>query len=105
MTLDPRGDRPRPSLTPPDFPSPLAQPRVSPAAPIPPAAGSPSVVPVKPRRSGTALIWWAAVLVMVLIALVGYFLSAIGPAASIIGMILALLPLAAGLLAVRLVDR
>ena len=105
MTLDPRGDRPRPSLTPPEFPSPLAQPRVSPAAAIPPAAGSPSVVPVKPRRSGTALIWWAGVLVMVLIALVGYFLSAIGPAASIIGMLLALLPLAGVLLAVRIVDR
>src|SRR5688572_29468018 len=105
MTLDPRGDRPRPSLTPPEFPSPLAQPRVSPAAAIPPAAGSPSVVPVKARRSGTALIWWAGVLVMVLIGLVGYFLSALGPAASIIGMLLALLPLAGVLLAVRIVDR
>ena len=42
---------------------------------------------------------------MVLVALVGYFLSAIGPAASIIGMLLALLPLAGVLLAVRLVDR
>ena len=105
MTLDPRGERPRPSLTPPDFPSPLAQPRVSAAAPIPPAAASPSAVPVPPRRPGTALIWWAGVLVMVLIALVGYFLSAIGPAASLIGMLLALLPLAGVLLAVRIVDR
>jgi RsiW-degrading membrane proteinase PrsW (M82 family) len=60
---------------------------------------------VPPRRPGTALIWWAGVLVMVLVALVGYFLSAIGPAASIIGMLLALLPLAGVLLAVRLVDR
>ena len=42
---------------------------------------------------------------MALVALVGYFLSTIGPAASIIGMLLALLPLAGVLLAVRLVDR
>ena len=105
MTLDPGGERPRPSLTPPDFPSALAQPRVAAAAPIPPAAASPSAVPVPPRRSSTALIWWTAVLVMVLVALVGYFLNAIGPAASIIGMLLALLPLAGVLLSVRLVDR
>lgn len=44
-------------------------------------------------------------LVMLLVVLVAYFLNAIGPAASIIGMFLALLPLAGVLLAVRLVDR
>jgi len=105
MTLDPGGDRPRPSLTPPAFPSPLAQPRVGPAAVIPPASVSPTAVPVPPRRARTALVWWSAILVMVLVALVGYFLSAIGPAASIVGMLLALLPLAGVLVAVRLVDR
>ena len=44
-------------------------------------------------------------IVLILIGLVGYFLSAIGPAASIIGMLLALVPLAAVLFAIRIIDR
>ena len=60
---------------------------------------------MQPRAGRTAPIWWIAILVILLVVLVGYFLSAIGPAASLIGMVLALVPLAAVLLAVRLVDR
>lgn len=62
-------------------------------------------MPVSPRRGRTAPIWIGGILVVVLVALVAYFLNALGPAASLIGMILALIPLAGVLLAVRLVDR
>ena len=41
----------------------------------------------------------------IMVGLIGYFLSAIGPAASIIGMLLAVVPLAAVLFAVRIIDR
>jgi RsiW-degrading membrane proteinase PrsW (M82 family) len=95
----------RPSLTPPDFASALAQPRMAPGATIAPAPGPPSAVPVRPRAGRTAPIWIIGVIVLVLIGLVGYFLNAIGPAASIIGMLLALVPLAAVLFAVRIIDR
>ena len=95
----------RPSLVPPDFPSALAQPRHGAPAVIPAATVSPAVMPVPPRRGRTAPVWIAGILVVVLAALVGYFLNAIGPAASLIGMLLALIPLAGVLVAVRLVDR
>ncbi|KRB36049.1 PrsW family intramembrane metalloprotease [Microbacterium sp. Root180] len=95
----------RPSLVPPDFPSALAQPRHATPAAIAPATVSPAVMPVPPKRGRTAPIWIAGILVVVLVALVGYFLNAIGPAASLIGMLLALIPLAGVLLAVRIVDR
>ncbi|MCW3493991.1 PrsW family intramembrane metalloprotease [Microbacterium sp. SSM24] len=95
----------RPSLVPPDFPSALAQPRQATPAVIPTATVSPAVVPVLPRPGRTAPIWIAGILVVVLVALVGYFLNAIGPAASLIGMLLALIPLAGVLVAVRIVDR
>jgi RsiW-degrading membrane proteinase PrsW (M82 family) len=45
------------------------------------------------------------VLVLILIGLVSYFLSAIGPDASIIGMVLAVIPLIGILFAVRIIDR
>ena len=89
----------RPSLVPPDFPSALAQPRHGAPAVIPAATVSPAVMPVPPRRGRTAPVWIAGILVVVLAALVGYFLNAIGPAASLIGMLLALIPLAGVLVA------
>ena len=49
--------------------------------------------------------WLFAVLAVVLLALVAYFLSAIGAAASIVGMVLALVPLTIVLLTVRAIDR
>ncbi|MEZ3159844.1 PrsW family intramembrane metalloprotease [Microbacterium sp. BWT-B31] len=97
---------PRPSLTPPDFPSPLAQPHVALGAAIPAAVAAPVAVPITAARKGrNAPIWISGVLVLVLIGLVAYFLNAIGPAASIIGMVLALVPLVGVFFAVRLVDR
>ena len=110
MTYDPRQPDPRntparPTLTPPPFPSALAQPRISQGAPIAPAPTSPAVVPVPPKAGRTAPVWIVGVIVLILVGLVGYFLSAIGPAASIIGMLLAFVPLAAVLFAIRMIDR
>lgn len=110
MTHDPRqpdarNEPVRPSLTPPTFASALAQPRMSQGASIVPAPAPPAAVPVAPRAGRTAPVWLIGVLVLILVGLVGYFLSAIGPAASIIGMLLAFVPLAAVLFAVRLIDR
>ena len=110
MTYDPRQPDPRntparPTLTPPPFPSALAQPRISQGAPIAPAPTSPAAVPVPPKAGRTAPVWIVGVIVLILVGLVGYFLSAIGPAASIIGMLLAFVPLAAVLFAIRIIDR
>src|SRR3954452_8680243 len=105
MTHDPGAAPPRPSLTPPDFPSPLAQPHLSVPAAVPPAPASPPPLPVQPRAGRTAPIWWVAVLVLLLIVLVSYFLHAMGAGASLLGMFLALIPLAGVLIAVRIVDR
>jgi RsiW-degrading membrane proteinase PrsW (M82 family) len=109
MTLDPGAGSSRPSLTPPEFASVLAQPRIAAPATITPPATSPAPVQIPtapaPRRGRTASIWMIGVLVLVLIALVGYFLSALGPGASLVGMLLALVPLVGVLFAVRIVDR
>jgi RsiW-degrading membrane proteinase PrsW (M82 family) len=110
MTYDPRQSDPRnttdrTSLTPPSFASALAQPRVAQGAPIAPAPTSPAAGPVSPKAGRTAPVWIIGVIVLILVGLVGYFLSAIGPAASIIGMLLAFVPLAAVLFAIRIIDR
>jgi RsiW-degrading membrane proteinase PrsW (M82 family) len=60
---------------------------------------------VPPKAGRTAPVWIVGVIVLILVGLVGYFLSAIGPAASIIGMLLAFVPLAAVLFAIRMIDR
>jgi len=86
-------------------PSPFAQRPAGHGAPIVPPAASPAALPVTPRRSSSALIWVVAVLVIVLLLLIGYFLTFLGPAASVIGAILAALPFVAVFFAVRLVDR
>jgi len=90
---------------PPDFPSALAQPPHAMPAVIPVATASPAAMPVPPRRGRTAPVWIGGILVVVLVVLVGYFLNALGAGASLVGMVLALIPLAGVLLAVRIVDR
>lgn len=104
MTL-PDPARPRPSLTPPAFASPLAQPERQEAPPIAAPAAGLAPLPAAPRRSWGLYLWLGGILVLVAVVLVGYFLEAIGPGASLLGMILALLPLTAVLLALRIVDR
>jgi len=108
MTLDPGAAPQRPSLTPPEFPSAFAQPHYAAPAAITPPVTSPAPVPVAaeaPRRGSTATIWVVGVLVLVLVGLIGYFLNALGPGASLVGMILAVVPLVGVWFAVRLVDR
>ncbi|MBW9119191.1 PrsW family intramembrane metalloprotease [Microbacterium trichothecenolyticum] len=109
MTLDPGASRPRPSLTPPEFASALAQPRIAAPAAITPPATSPAPVPVPTgaasRRGRSASVWIIGVLVLGLAVLVAYFLNALGPAASLLGMVLAVVPLVGVLLALRIVDR
>jgi RsiW-degrading membrane proteinase PrsW (M82 family) len=108
MTPDPGAASARPSLTPPEFASPFAQPHYAAPATISPSATSYAPVPAAanaPRRGSAATIWIVGVLVLVLVALVGYFLNALGPGASLVGMILAFVPLVGVWFAVRIVDR
>lgn len=62
-------------------------------------------MPALPTRGRRVSIWFFAVLAIILVALVGYFLTFLGSGASIIGMIVALAPFAVVLYAVRLIDR
>lgn len=87
------------------YSSPFSQPQQGSGALIPPSSAPPTPMPVRPRRTGGALIWVGAVLVLVLIGLVGYFVSFLGTAASLVGMLLALLPLVGVWFVVRLIDR
>jgi len=94
------------------FPSPLSQrhrgdgaPIVAasaPAAELPGLATGPVVRPTPGRR---ALPWLFAVLALVLLGVVAYFLTALGPGAAFVGLIVALAPLAVVIVAVRMVDR
>lgn len=86
------------------FPSPLAQPRHGAAATIQPAP-APAPLPVPARRGRSAPIWGFGVLVVVLVAVVAYLLTFLGTAATVIGAVLALLPLTGVLLTIRLIDR
>ncbi|WP_345802081.1 PrsW family intramembrane metalloprotease [Microbacterium sp. AZCO] len=100
-------DSPDRDRTPAPFPSPLAQPSLTPPAPIhmPPSAPAPlqAKAPARSGRSGP--LWIGGILVLLLIALVGYFLTFIGTGASLLGAILALIPLAGVLFAIRIVDK
>ena len=89
------------------FPSPLAQPSLAPPPPIVAPRVAPAPVSARaPRRSGrSAPVWIGGLLVLLLIALVGYFLTFIGTGASLLGAVLALIPLAGVLFAIRIVDR
>ena len=91
---------PTPGTHPPDRPSHL---RPSPrrsrsrgsrrARRSPPRRPRPRRCRCRPKAGRTAPVWIVGVIVLILVGLVGYFLSAIGPAASIIGMLLAFVPL------------
>ena len=87
------------------FPSPLSQPEHGMGALIPPSAAALTSLPTKARRTGGALIWVGGLLVILLIVLVAYFLRFLGPAASLVGVILAFLPFVAVWFAVRAVDK
>jgi protease PrsW len=88
------------------YPSPLSQPHPgSGASIVPPAAQPPAVPPGRRRGSGAALLWVGAALGVVLLLLIGYFLRYLGPAASLIGVVLAAVPFVVVWFAVRAIDR
>lgn len=87
------------------YPSPLAQSPHGFPAPIPPAPAAAHALPVPPRAGRAAPIWGFGILIVLLVALAAYLLTFLGAVASGVGMVLALLPLAGVLLAIRLVDR
>lgn len=87
------------------YPSAFSQPHPGSGASIPPAVIPPEPMPVRSRRGGAALIWVSGFLGLVLIALVVYFVTFLGPGASLIGMLLALVPFAVVWMVVRLIDR
>ncbi|WP_309129653.1 PrsW family intramembrane metalloprotease [Microbacterium sp.] len=79
------------------------------AAPPPPQAPSPApampALPLPARKGRSASIWVFGVLGFAMLALIAYFAIMLGTAASVIGMVLALVPLAIVLFGVRLIDR
>jgi RsiW-degrading membrane proteinase PrsW (M82 family) len=87
------------------FPSPFSQPHRAPGAFIPPSATPPEPVPTRPRRTGGALIWVGGALAVLLVVLAAYFLRFLGPAASLLGVILAAVPFVVVWFAVRAIDR
>lgn len=93
--------------TQPGYASALAQPTpYAPPAPVPPSpAPSLPALPVPTRKGRTVSLWLFAFLGFLLLALIGYFGWALGPAASVIGLVLALIPLAIVFLGVRVIDR
>lgn len=77
-----------------------------PAAPVSSGAGPErSPLPTLPRGGRTAPVWTFAVLLVLLIGVVAYILTYLGVVASAVGLVLALIPLAGVLWAVRIVDR
>jgi len=91
----------------PHYASALAQPTVyAPPAPTVTAPGPalPSM-PMPAKKGRTASIWLFGILGFVLVALIGYFVWALGAVASGIGLVIALVPLAIVFLGVRIIDR
>lgn len=91
----------------PTYASALAQPtHYSPPAPAAPApAGALPSLPVPSKKGRTVSIWLFGVLGFALVALIGYFVWALGAVASGMGLVLALIPLAIVFLGVRIIDR
>ncbi len=86
----------------------LAQP-VDPLAPAAPPAPAPApaipVLPVPTKKGRSAWIWLFGVLGFVLLILIGYFVVALGTGASIVGLVLAVFPLALVFFGIYLIDR
>ncbi len=87
------------------FPSPLAQPTHSTPA-TPPPAPPRRDLPVPTPGAGRTVLWIVGiVLVLVALGLAAYFLTFLGPVAAVVAGVLALVPLALVLVAVRIIDR
>ena len=91
----------------PGYASALAQPTpYTPPAPVAPSpAESLPALPVPNEKGRTISLWLFGFLGFLLLALIGYFGWALGPTASVIGLVLALIPLTIVFLGVRMIDR
>ncbi|CAH0127271.1 hypothetical protein SRABI76_00199 [Microbacterium oxydans] len=91
----------------PAYASPLAQPTAyTPPAPVAPSpAEALPVLPVPTRKGRSVSLWLFGFLGFLLLALIGYFVWALGPLASVIGLVLALIPLTIVFLGIRMIDR
>jgi RsiW-degrading membrane proteinase PrsW (M82 family) len=89
------------------YASALAQPaNYAPPAPAAPApAPAIPALPVPATKGRSVSIWLFGVLGFVMLALIGYFVWALGAVASTVGLVLALIPLAIVLLGIRLIDK
>jgi RsiW-degrading membrane proteinase PrsW (M82 family) len=90
-----------------DYASALAQPTpYTPPAPVAPSpAESLPALPTPTKRGRTISLWLFGFLGFLLLALIGYFGWALGLVASVVGLVLALIPLTVVFLGVRLIDR
>src|SRR5690606_5451989 len=78
----------------------------APPAPVPPSpAPALPALPMPARKGRSVSIWVFGALGFALMALVAYFALFLGTAASVVGLILALVPLGIVLFGVRLIDR
>ncbi|WP_336632507.1 MULTISPECIES: PrsW family intramembrane metalloprotease [unclassified Microbacterium] len=86
---------------------PLTPPAHAVPAPVPPAPAAPVPLAVSGalRQGRSAPVWIFAVLFLLLVAVVAYLVTFLGVVAPVVGMVLALVPLAGVLWAVRIVDR
>jgi RsiW-degrading membrane proteinase PrsW (M82 family) len=107
----PPSQQPSPYAPPPPqqraYASPLAQPTpYTPPAPVAPSpAESLPALPVPTRKGRTISLWLFGFLGFLLLALIGYFGWALGVFASVVGLVLALIPLTVVFLGVRMIDR
>lgn len=99
----------RPSAAQPSDPFPTMLAGRSPYAPPAPSAPAPApampAIPMPARRGRSASVWVFGVLAFLLIALIAYFALFLGVGASVVGLVLALVPLAIVLTGVRMIDR
>lgn len=87
------------------FPSPLAQP-VHATAMTPPPAPPHRELPVPAASGGRVVLWIVAIVLgFVALGLAVYFLAFLGPIASVVSAVLALVPLAVVVAAIRIIDR
>lgn len=98
---------PAPSLPQRPYASSLAQPTpYTPPAPVAPSpAESLPALPVPTRKGRSVSLWLFGFLGFLLLALIGYFGWALGAVASVVGLVLALIPLTVVFLGVRMIDR
>lgn len=91
----------------PGYESALAQPTpYTPPAPVAPSpAESLPALPTPTKKGRTVSLWLFGFLGFLLLALIGYFGWALGPVASVVGLVLALIPLTIVFLGVRMIDR